>query len=440
MKGQNMEARRKSRSSLAGAVSLFACLALAGALELRAGDAPLASEKGVAVKVSSVAADAEAPRIKDSSGKLAGWIDGGKTAFEKGEKVRFRFHADADVKELSFRRWGDDRIDETVTAANDGTGDLVCETSMAKPGAITVEAKFPQGSLILAAMVAFDEIRGNLALRPDDFDAFWDGIRAQAKASLAKARVEPQGGGRFIVTIPCGAAQPMVMGYAVPEDAAEKSCVAFFDFPGYNPTFAAGVPMPGKGRIACSLSVHGSPIGMTADFYQQFAVSNNLSQYAFEIARNQSRETSYFHDMALRLVTALEYVKTLPQWSGEMSVCGGSQGGFLSLTAAGVEPSVKSIEALYPWMCDVDSDVSGYFGGWHPRYTPALAYYNPLFHAANLKPDQKLTCCIGLADTTCTPYGIAAMYNTVKGPKSIKVYQAAWHCGPSRNAKLDFAY
>ena len=394
---------------------------------------------GAAVKVERVAADAEAPRIKDFSGKLAGWIDGGKTAFARGEKIRFRFHADAGVKELSFHRWGDDRLDETVTASNDGTGDLVYETEMAKPGAVCVEAKFPQGALTLSAMVAFDEIRGNFALRPSDFDAFWSGIRARAKASLEKAAVEPRGEGRFVVTIPCGAAQPMVMGYAVPADAAEKSCVADFDFPGYDPTFSAGVPAPRKGCIACSLSVHGSPVGMKGDFYQQFAISNNLSQYGFEPARNGNRETTYFHDMALRLVTALEYVKTLPQWSGEMSVHGGSQGGYLSLTAAGVEPSVKSIEALYPWMCDVDSDVSGYFGGWHPHYTPALAYYNPIFHAANLRPDQRLACCIGLADTTCTPYGIAAMYNAVKGPKSIKVYQAAWHCGPSRNAKLDFA-
>lgn len=394
---------------------------------------------GAATKIERVAADAAAPRIKDFSGKLFGWIDGGKTAFEKGEKIRFRFHANADVKELSFHRWGDDRIDETVTAANDGTGDLVYETSMAKPGAVSVEAKFPQGMLMLSAMVAFEEIKGNFELRPADFDAFWDGIRKQAKASLAQARVEPKGKGRFVVTIPCGAAQPMVMGYAVAEDAAAKSCVADFDFPGYNPTFSAGVPMPVKGRILCSLSVHGSPIGMPGDYYQQFAVSNKLNQYGFEPERNRNRETTYFHDMALRLVTALEYVKTLPQWSGEMSVHGGSQGGFLSLTAAGVEPSVKTIAALYPWMCDIDSDVSGYYGGWHPHYTPALAYYNPVFHAANLKPDQKLESCIGLADITCTPYGIAAVFNAVKGPKSIKVYQAAWHCGPSRNAKLDFA-
>lgn len=419
------------------AVSLLFLLSAASACAADLAVSPVPVAAGVAFEAvvpRKVAADAAAPRVS-AGPALVGWLADGKTAFVVGDTVGFRFHV-SEPGEVTLHRFGDDRVDEFHKIAADAEGDIALDVVASKPGVVSVEAKTPKGALTLAAVVAFDGIRGKVA-RPDDFDAFWAEMRKTAAAGLDRAELKPMGKG-FAVTMPCGAAMPMTGGFSVPADAGKGSCTAVMSFPGYNATASAGVPPPLKGKIMFDFNPHGTPLGMPGAFYEEFAKTNGIANYGFEADRNLSRETTYFHDMALRLLAAVAFVKSRPEWNGRIEVNGGSQGGFLSLLAAALEPSVKKVDALYPWMCDLDSDVSGYYGGWHPHYTPALAYYFPLNHAASVRA-EKVNLTIGLADTTCTPYGIIALYNELAVPKSVKVYQAAWHCGPSRNAKLDFS-
>ena len=394
-------------------------------------------EKGVATKVGvGCGGGADTPVIKQ--GALRGWIRGDRTEFAVGEKAVFCFSVPTNAAKVALHRFGDDLIDERYVVDAVTEEGLVLEAKMDKPGVLSVELTCDKGAMTLSAVVGLDSIRGVTTGRPADFDEFWAGLRAQAQAAVVGTKVESWQKRKdgFTVTIPCGAKMPMTAGYSVPADAAPKSCTACLSFPGYNATQSAGVPLAMKGKILLDFNPHGTPIGRDYAFYENFAVTNRIQNYGFERNLNENRETSYFHDMALRLLTALEFVKTLPQWNGRIEVSGGSQGGYLSLLAAALDPSVKKVNAMMPWLCDFDSDRNGYRGGWHPYYTDAMAYYFPLYHVRNIRAEE-VSLTAGLADTTCTPYGIIALYNALACPKSLQLFQGAWHCGPSRNARLD---
>lgn len=393
-----------------------------------------------AAEVRVVPADAAAERT--SSGAIQGWIDGGKTAFAVGEKITFRFHATAVIPPLKLTRWGDDCKQEKLESPVTTNDDVCVTTSLDKPGTVSVQAAAGDSDLIVTAVVDVNEIRGNEAGCPKDFEAFWKAMWKKGSAQVGDAKVEKYKDREtsFTALIPCGAAQPSSIGYSVPKDAKPKSCDAYFSFPGWNPVDATGVPPPYPKRILVEFNVHGAKCGESEEFHANFAKEHNLYNYCF-VGDNADREKTYYHEMALRLIAALEYVKTLPEWSGVIHVHGGSQGGFLSLLAASLDPTVKEVTALYPWMCDVDSDARGYLGGWHPGFTPALAYYHALYHAMRLRPDQTVRFCVGLGDVTCRPYGIIAAYNAARNAKekSIDVLQSSGHCAPSKNKKLDFS-
>jgi len=380
--------------------------------------------------------DPQTPVIEKNG--IRGWIRGDRTEFAVGETAVFSFTVPTNATKVALRRFGDDRVEEKFEIGAVTDKGIAYASKLDKPGTVSVELTCDQGSMILGAVFGLNGIRGATAGRPADFDAYWDGLRAQAQTAAKSARVESYKNRNdgFTVTAPCGAKMPMTAGYSVPADAAPKSCTALIEFPGYCPTESAGVPPAMKGRIWMNFNPHGSPIGHDPAFYENFAVTNHLQNYGFERDLNEKRETSYFHDMVLRLLTTLAFVKTLPQWNGRIEVAGGSQGGFLSLLAASLDPSVRKVNAMMPWLCDFDSERVGYHGGWHPEYTDAMAYYFPLYHIRNIRADE-VSLTAGLADTICAPYGIIAVYNELPCPKSIELYQGSGHCIPSMNAKLN---
>lgn len=397
-------------------------------------------EQGVAPAVGiGCGVDAQTPVI--AQGPLRGWIRGDRSEFAVGEKIEFCFSVPTNAAKVALYRFGDDLVEERYAVDAVTDAGIVLATQLAKPGVVSVELSCDRGALTLSAVVGFDAIRGATAGRPADFDDYWAGLRAQAKASVVNAEVTPWKAGRsgFTVTVPCGAKAPMTAGFSVRADAAPKSCTARLTFPGYNPMHASSVPSASQGLIVLDFNPHGSPLGRKPEFYARFAETNRIQSYGFERELNADRETSYFHDMSLRLLTALEFVKTLPQWNGRIEVVGGSQGGFLALLAAANEPAVKKVDAVMPWLCDFDSGRAGYRGGWHPYYTDAMAYYFPLYHLPNVRAEQ-VVLTAGLADTTCTPYGIIAAYHALGCPKTLHLLQGVGHCGSSRNPRLDVTH
>lgn len=225
--------------------------------------------------------------------------------------------------------------------------------------------------------------------------------------------------------------KPMSGYLCLPEGAKPGSLPARIVFFGYGVSAISMGASGGKEGIILSVNAHGFLNGQPEAYYAGLA-QGELKDYAFNDTENQDPETTYFNGMMLRLLRSLDYVKSLPEWNGrDLAVEGHGQGGMQAAIAAGLDSQVTRCVAKQPWMCDVGGAALGHLrGNWHIKPTPALLYYDPVYHIARYKGDLRILA--GLGDYVCPPSGMAALFNAAKGPRKIIYTQGAIY---TRNAR-----
>jgi cephalosporin-C deacetylase len=188
-----------------------------------------------------------------------------------------------------------------------------------------------------------------------------------------------------------------------------------------------------RGFLALDINAHGIPNGKPADFYSNLA-DGELKDY--RARGRESRETVYFFGMFLRLVRALDFLTAQPEWDGRTVVVhGGSQGGYQSLVAAGLDPRVTFFAAGVPAGCDQTGFQAGRVNGWPkfiatgetppPNIVEAVRYYDAVNFLTRSKAAGIVT--VGFIDTTCPPSSVYAAYNAIPGQKQIHIDVAADH-------------
>lgn len=381
-----------------------------------------------------------------------GETDKAEAIYKPGEKMVFSVQALDDSKpvagkKLKWTRRGDDQKTENGEAVSSDTQPLVISTSMDKPGfvhiAVTLcdengkpiknekgnDVKFEGG-----AGVELEKLEG--VPEPKDFDEFW----AKQKARLAEVPMKAEmvevasPNPNFIVhdvKVDCAGGK-RVSGYlAKPKGAAPKSLQAKVGFMGYG--VSSPKPDCQTGKITFTINAHGIENGKEADYYKNLQ-AGELKGYAFKNDENAKPETAYFNGMMLRVLRALEFIKSQPEWDGKnLAADGGSQGGLQSLTAAGLDKDVTSCFAWKPWCCDLGGVTLGRLRGWRPDYTEALNYYDPVNHAKRIKCST--TIISGLGDYVCPPSSITVLYNNIKAPKRIEFIQGSTHMYDPPGAK-----
>ena len=131
-------------------------------------------------------------------------------------------------------------------------------------------------------------------------------------------------------------------------------------------------------------------------------------------------EDFYFRLMYLRLVRAIDYLVTLPQWDGErIAIMGESQGGAQAAALAGIDPRVTAASLRVPAFVDVAGKLNGRKGSWPRAYQDDPQKYAdilPYYDAACLltMSEAALFFEAGLIDYTCPPACVAAGYNSAK--------------------------
>lgn len=263
---------------------------------------------------------------------------------------------------------------------------------------------------------------------PADFDAFWDAMRAKVAAAPLTVERKPVEGakpGVFAVTLACPGPRPVTGYLSIPPDAPPKSLPAIVSFHGYGVGKHGPPTLTNPSAIVFDINAHGMELGREDGYYEQ--LKKDLSGYAFKNDENADRETAYFHGMALRVLRALHYVKSLPEWNGkELQSNGGSQGGLQGLWGAGLDKDVTSASIWSPWCCDLGGLHQGRLKGWRPDHTSALDYYDPVFHAKRIRGKVHLIALLG--DYTCPPSGVWVVYNNIPGSsKSMEVKQGCTH-------------
>lgn len=372
------------------------------------------------------------------------WVtDKEPVSYVPGENIVFKVRLLEDGtpvsgKKLKWNRTGDDQQTLSGEAISSETP-LEISTSTDKPGFVRIQVSVynEDGSPVKDAKDHPLKFEGGAGVEPgklagypepEDFDAFWQKQKDRLAAVPIKAELKEVAGGKpgfllYDVAIDCAGPKP-VRGYmSLPENAEAKSLAGWVTFHGYGVSGASKNYQ--NGTIALDINAHGIENGREADYYAALK-TGELKGYAFKNDENADPETCYFNGMMLRLMRALQYVKSRPEWNGRvLTVSGGSQGGLQAITAAALDPDVTKCSAYKPWCCDLGGIELGRIRGWRPDFAPGVAYYDTATMGKRISCETFITA--GLGDYVCPPSGVSVLYNNIKGPKTIEYIQGSTH-------------
>jgi cephalosporin-C deacetylase len=375
---------------------------------------------------------------------LLGATDKPAVSYQPGEKMVFEVRLVSDDlpvagTRLEWERSGDDGRREKGEAVSSAEP-LVLTTSLDRPGfvRILVTALDEKGKkIVFDGGAGVEPAKLHSVPEPKDFDAWWTAqktLLAQVPLEVIEQKPVPEQRAdveTFDVKIACAGGMP-VSGYlSKTKNLQPRSAVARVSFQGYGVSPASRqdewAGKFGKPVIALNINAHGIENGLPREDYVALSKAR-LKGYAFDPEQNAKPETAYYYGMALRVLRALEFVKSLPEWDGKtLIVEGGSQGGFQALLAASLDPAVTRCVAVKPWACDLGGITLGRLKGWRPDYTPALGYFDPVNHAKRIRCETRIVS--GLGDYVCPPSGISVLYNNLPAttPKRIEYQQGATH-------------
>ena len=426
------------------------------------------------IKLAAMAAIAATASVAEPGGASGGanWgkddcIDGRADkpvpVYAPGEQMVFTFRLrgfrglDRAKHFLKWERTADDGLKSS--GREPITGDVVLKTSLDRPGFVRYYAELVDESDKVVERfvhgkqkVFFDGGAGvdilsirQGAAEPKDFDAFW----ARHRAELAKVswkdgvKIEKLDSGvpdvdLYSVSIPCAGGKPSTGFLTVPRSADGRKYPAHIGFSGYGGSWMfAAMQKPGpKGIrndvISLRLCAHGLELCRDRPYYRaaREAAKSNGYDYAFDPAQNSDPEKAYFCGMTYRVMRALEYLKSRPEWNGKDLVAGGwSMGGLQAIWAGALDHDVTKVDVQIPWCCDIGgTEIGRNRGKWYVQWVPALGYYDPVNMARRIpKTCEVRIARAGLGDYTCPPTGVMAFYNNLSCPTSATFIQNAQH-------------
>ncbi|MBI1311033.1 acetylxylan esterase [bacterium] len=290
---------------------------------------------------------------------------------------------------------------------------------------------------------------------PDDFDEFW----AEQKRQLAEVPQNPKltsvehadkSLACFDAQVQCLGGAPVSGYFAKPKDAQAKSLPAILWVHGAgvrSSVLGSAVKGAQAGFLSMDINAHGLPNGRPNEFY---AEQNTGPLTNYRHAGRESRDTIYFKGMFLRLVRAIDFLTSQPEWDGKhVVVIGHSQGGGQSLAAGGLDERVTLIAPGVPAICDHSGTAASRVDGWpklvpngpdgkpDPQILQAARYVDAVNFATRCKADAIMS--VGFIDAVCPPSSCYAAYNALRGEKSIITEPLMGHAAPAHIHEAFFA-
>ena len=279
--------------------------------------------------------------------------------------------------------------------------------------------------------------------RPADFDRFWDGELKKLAAIPMKAVRTPYKEGDFWrceeVEINSIADIPVTGFLVIPKNAAKKSLPAVIIFHGAG-FKSSSIHTEYKDRaIVFDVNAHGIKNGMPREFYKQLNRKTPADRNVFN--HRNDREKSYFKNMFLRTVRAIEFVKTLPEWDGKVIIVAGrSQGGAQAIAAASLSDDVTLCVANVPALADHRAREFNRAHGWPginrgnaPDVVAASEYIDIINLASRIKCETIMS--LGAIDMICPPTSVWLTFQELKCVKHITFFPRMGHNAPP--LKLD---
>jgi len=272
---------------------------------------------------------------------------------------------------------------------------------------------------------------------PKDFDAFWTARKARLAKVPLTARCEevtrtPVTTARvYRVSVACAGARPVTGHLTVPRRSGRYPARLTLD--GYGTSTVEKAPADGVGdEVVFHINAHGYELGREKEYYAEFydSIKSAGQNYAMDVKQNENRDTCYFSGMTYRVMRALHYLKSRPEWNGkDLFVTGGSQGGLQTVWAAALDSDVTRAETSITWCCDLGGETIGRNrGNWYVHWAKGLGYYDPVNMAKRIpKSCTVIIPRAGLGDYVCPPSGLWVLWNNLTCPKKITWIQGSTH-------------
>ena len=354
--------------------------------------------------------------------------------YQKGERAVVTCHTDiAPTDSLLVSVSYNNKVGKTFSILPASADFTVLEQSLDSTCAVSVEVKDCQGaSASIGYVVAPEGFRAGYE-EPADLMDYWGNLKQQLTCED--------------VEINCLGPAPMRAYVAKPVGAKEKSLPIIIlcraagvkgDWCRCSVNECVGNSALGNGALSLDLNAHGMLNGQSDDYYKMLEDGLLNKYWEYNAA---DRETYYFRGMYLRVLRAIEYMTSLPEWDGRrLLVIGESQGGGQAVAAAGLDPRVSAVVLNVPAMQDLGGARQGRLSGWpqpienHQDLSSAqLDNTLPYFDGSQLIRHTKaeIFCEIGLIDTTCPPSAVFSSLNNAQGKKTINCVPYRTHAWPS---------
>ena len=220
--------------------------------------------------------------------------------------------------------------------------------------------KLPVGEI--GAIYEPEKIRTRVRL-PADFTEYWQDVRAKLdkvpfNAKLEKLDAKDPKIELYALSVDAGTDRPVTAYLACPAGAKQKSLPAVVDFLSWSSRDASrarAIANAGRGMIALAATWHGLPVNRPADFYRKTLPK------VFRADRNiGDRDKWELRGVYLRVLRALDYIKSRPEWDGKtLVVQGESLGGAQAAAAAAFDPAVTAAIVVVPCFCEFGGDLAG---------------------------------------------------------------------------------
>lgn len=287
---------------------------------------------------------------------------------------------------------------------------------------------------------------------PDDFDDFWSQTLAEARRAGSEVTIEPVPTvlttvDVFDVTFSGFGGEPVKAWLHTPRrDAGAPPLATVIEFNGYGggrglATERLGWASAGYAHLFMDTRGQGSTWGAPGATPDPHGTGPSTNGF---MTRGIEAPSDYFYRRvftdAVRLIDA---ARTLPVVDpARIAVTGGSQGGGITLAAAGLSDGLVAVMPDVPFLCHFERaigltdrepyhEVVRYLSvhrGATRRVLETLSYFDGVNFARRVSAPALFS--VGLLDPVCPPSTVYAAYNHIdRGDKQIRVYDFNEHEG-----------
>ena len=296
--------------------------------------------------------------------------------------------------------------------------------------------------------------------KPADFDAFWDRSLSEMKA--LDSEVEMKHSEFQVPFVECfdlfftgvgGARVHAKLLRPKKTPAPHPAIVMFHGYSGNAGEWTDKLAYAAMGFTVAALDCRGQG-GLSEDVG---GVTGNTLRGHIIRGLDGPPEQMLFRQIFLDTAQLARIVMDMPDVDPKrVGAMGGSQGGGLTLACASLEPRIRRVAPVFPFLCDYKrvwdldqakdayQELRDYFRLFDPRHEredeifTKLGYVDVQHLCRRIKGEVMMA--VGLMDTICPPSTQFAAYNKIRARKSLVIYPDFGHEGLPGNADTTFQF